>query len=406
MSASRKKILVLFGGRSPEHDVSVISGLQALTAFDPNLFETIPLYIAPDGAWLTGEALRQRSSYMLDTSTRAGLTEVVIDLACPRQPQLIARQTSLFGRIKTIPFDVAFLAFHGAIGEDGAIQGLFELARVPYTGTRLHASSILMDKPATKRILAGLDVPLLPFWEIHRPAEGTLVTPDELRQLLPDVTFPCCIKPAHLGSSIGVAQVKSYEEVSDVLMASIFRYDDTAMLEPFVENLVEYNVAVCRRHGKTVTSAIEQPKRTSELLDFKTKYVGGGTKGGSKSGGAKSGSSSEGMLSLTRIINPDLPDAVEKNIRRWATLVFDRVGGTGAPRLDFLCNSATGQIWFNEANPIPGSFGYFLWEASRNNTMLFSELLEHLVREAAVLHAQFPLQSDPTPQDARLLPRH
>ncbi|MBV8060986.1 MAG: D-alanine--D-alanine ligase [Alphaproteobacteria bacterium] len=408
MSATqRKKILVMFGGRSPEHDVSIITGLQALSAFDPTLFEAIPLYVAPDGAWLTGEALRHRNSYMLDNVTRGALTEVVLDLSCPRQPQLITRRTSFFGRTKTIPFDVAFLAFHGAIGEDGAVQGLFETAHVPYTGARVLASSAFMDKAATKRVLAGLDVPVLPFWEIRRPTEGTLITPDELRKLLPDVSFPCCIKPAHMGSSIGVSMVKSYEEVSDVLTASIFRYDDTALLEPFVDNLVEYNVAVCRRGGRVITSAIECPKRTNALLDFKTKYVGGnGTKAGTKTDGSKTpGCASEGMLSLTRTINPELPAETEANIRRWATMVFDSVACAGAPRLDFLCNGATGQVWFNEANTIPGSFGYFLWEASRENPMLFSELLEHLVQEALMHHAAWPIYADPTPQDARLLPR-
>jgi D-alanine-D-alanine ligase len=216
-----------------------------------------------------------------------------------------------------------------------------------------------------------------------------------------NVQFPCCIKPAHLGSSIGVSRVKDAQETSDVL-PGIFRYDDTAMLEPFVDNLVEYNVAVARINGEIRTSAIERPKRSTELLDFRTKYKSGGSKG---EGAKQPGQSSEGMLSLTRDINPDIPAELAANIRKWAAQVFEQVGGSGAPRLDFLCNGKTGEVWFNEANPCPGSFGYFLWEASKQKPLLFLELLDHLVSEALELHARRQIPLDPTPEDARLFPR-
>ncbi|MDD3371773.1 MAG: D-alanine--D-alanine ligase, partial [Alphaproteobacteria bacterium] len=268
---------------------------------------------------------------------------------------------------------------------------------------------VMMNKQATKRIMAGTDVPVLPCKEIRRPEQGVLLTPQELKSMLGTVAFPCCIKPANLGSSIGVAKVTNFEEISDVLASSIFKYDDMALLEPFVENLVEYNVAIRRVKGEVRTSAIERPKRSSELLDFKTKYLsGGGTKGGSKTGGGKTpeqSNASQGMLSLTRDINPELPAEFEKNIRKWAVEVFERVGGTGTPRLDFLCNEKTGEAWFNEANPIPGSFGYFLWEAAKEKPVVFSQLLDEIVEEAFAMHkgAQIPL--DPTPEDARLFPR-
>ena len=285
MSPPKTKVLVLFGGRSPEHDVSIITGLQALDAFDTERYEAIPLYVAPDGAWWMGDALRKRGNYIPSAEALKTLTPVTLDLTPRQQPALITLPRSFWQKTQVINFDVAFIAFHGLIGEDGGIQGLFETANVPYAGMRLMASAVLMDKLATKRILAGTSVPLLPCWEIKRPAQGLLLTVEELTVMLKDIVFPCCIKPAHLGSSIGVAQVKNLQEVSDVLAGSIFRYDDTALLEPFVENLVEYNVAVRRDKGVIVTSAIERPKRSSELLDFKTKYGAGGSK---KMGGTKS----------------------------------------------------------------------------------------------------------------------
>ena len=183
------------------------------------------------------------------------------------------------------------------------------------------------------------------------------------------------------------------------VLPTIFKLDHAAILEPFVENLVEYNVSVCRFGGDVQTSAIERPKHASELLDFKTKYLSG-----SKTGGTKQvGTSSEGMLSLTRDINPILPEETENNIRQWAAAAFERVNGSGAPRFDFLCNAKTGEFWFNEANPCPGSFGYFLWQAARKR-VLFPRLLrlrDVLDEDARPLPAKIGETDKPRSRHAR-----
>jgi D-alanine-D-alanine ligase len=407
MTGKKTRILVFIGGRSPEHDVSIITGLQALQALDPARYEAQALYIAPNGAWLVGDSLRNRETYIPNLATAKDLTEVTLAMGSNNQPMLLTVPKSFWQKPKRIEFDVAFLAFHGLIGEDGGIQGALETANVPYTGMRLLASAVLMDKAATKRMLAETGVPVLPFKEIKRPREGRLITAQELEAQLGNVAFPCCLKPAHLGSSIGVAQVKNMQEISDVLTET-FRFDDTALLEPFVENLEEYNVAVCEKDGAILTSAIERPKCAAELLDFKTKYMPNGSgkmggKQGTKSADHK-GQASQGMLSLTRDINPELPKEFEDKIRKWAEIVFTHVAGTGAPRLDFLCNGKTREIWFNEANPCPGSFGYFLWEAAKN-PILFTELLDHLIEEALACHARKQIPTDPTPVEARLFKR-
>ena len=184
------------------------------------------------------------------------------------------------------------------------------------------------------------------------------------------------------------------------MLPQIFRLDTMAVLEPFVANLVEYNVAVCGFGNKVRTSAIERPKSTAELLDFKQKYAPSGGKGGSKA----SGQTSQGMLSLTREINPPLPPEREKKIRHCAEQAFAAVGGTGAPRIDFLGDSVTGEVWLNEINPCPGSFGFFLWEAAAE-PMMFTQLLTSLIEEAIEQQRTKQLPIDPVPQDARLLRR-
>jgi D-alanine-D-alanine ligase len=395
-------VAVLFGGRSPEHDVSVVSALQAMNALDTHLYEVLPVYITTRGEWLTGEALRRRDSY-IPKADAPGLISVRLDLVPQRRPRFIAGKPGLFRKENVIEFDVALPIFHGLVGEDGGIQGLLETANVPYTGMRLMASALLMDKVATKRMLSSVGVPVLPFREVRRPASGTYVPSEILNSILDGLAPPYCVKPSHLGSSIGVGKAENVEDVA-ALLPGIFLYDDTAIIEPFVPHMVEYNVAVrsAGATGEIVTSAIERPKRTEELLDFKEKYLSGG---GKKAGVKTPGQSSEGMLSLTRDINPALPPQMESNIRSWAQATFSCVYGSGAPRIDFISNEKTGEVWLNEVNPCPGSLGFFLWEASRDNPALFTVLLDHLIAEARALHRNHQLPADPVPEAARLLKR-
>ena len=393
------RVAVFLGGRSPEHDVSVITGLQALKAIDQDRFVAFPVYVTPRGEWLVGESLAERRNYLPDARTRGELIEVTLSLGEPGRGVLVPRRSGLFGR-KTAPeFDVAVLAFHGLGGEDGQFQGLFEIANLPYTGMRTLASAVFMDKAATKRLLRGLDIPMLPYAVVSRTAGG-LPSEDALKRLLDCIGLPCIVKPVHLGSSIGVGKADTIEEVR-ALLPTIFRLDNQALLEPFVPNLVEYNLAVTRAGGAVRTSAIECPKRAEELLDFRQKYLSGGSdKGGVK---GETGDS-QGMLSLTREINPQLPAGMETNLRRWASAAFEAIDGTGAPRIDFYCNQATGEVWLNEVNPCPGSFGYFLWEAA-DPPIRFTALLSLLIDEARARHRESQLPDDPVPAEARLLRR-
>jgi D-alanine-D-alanine ligase len=405
---NRKRVAVFFGGRSPEHDVSVVTGLQILGAIDPAQHEAFPVYITPDGAWLTGDVLRKRENYMLDAHSRKQSIEVTLEVTAGKTGRLVSKKTGLFCGTKTIEFDVAIPSFHGLFGEDGSIQGLFETAGVAYAGMRTMASAVLMDKAATKLMMHGLGIPVLPCAVLTRPVEGFMIAKDELAARLRDgnIGFPCIIKPAHLGSSIGVAKADNLEEVAACL-PGVFEYDDVAIIEPFVPYLVEYNVAVTKAFGGIMTSAIERPKTSAELLDFKEKYLsGGGAKGGAKGGGTKQpGQSSQGMLSLTREINPVLNSQTESNIRNWAARMYAGLGGTGAPRIDFIGNAGTGEIWLNEVNPWPGSIAYFLWEAAAE-PKLFSELLTALIEEAVTERHKRSLPRDPVPVGARLLKRH
>jgi len=396
----KTRIAVFLGGRSPEHDVSVVTGLQALQALDQTRFDAFVVYVTPQGDWLVGPGLEERRNYLPDAALRAKLSEVTLDIAAAAGGRLVPRRSGLFSRRGPIAFDVALLAFHGLGGEDGQFQGLFEAASIPYTGMRTLASAVLMDKVATKRILAASGIPLLPHAVVERPESG-LPAASALDAPLARVSFPCCVKPVHLGSSIGVGKADSVDEVR-ALLAAIFRLDSEALIEPFVPNLVEYNLSVGRFGGAPRCSAIERPKRVEALLDFRQKYLSGS--GDDKTGGKNLARPSEGMLSLTRDIDPVLPGQQAPDIRRWALAAFEAVGGTGAPRIDFLCNEATGEIWLNEINPCPGSFAFYLWEAAPE-PIGFTALLSLLIDEAQARHRAMRLPDDPVPAEARLLKR-
>ncbi len=398
----KKTIAVFLGGRSPEHDVSIISGLQAVHAIDPSMYDVLPVYISVDGSWFIGEQLFDRKNYLPDATMINQLTHVILDLCesvVAGKGVLCAPKKGILSKQKRIMFDVALLSFHGPLGEDGQMQGVFETANIPYTGMRTLASSVFMDKAVTKRILSGLNIPLLPCKVIEKPREGLLLSSEKLAEITENLKFPCCLKPNNLGSSIGVSRVNNTEELNAVL-PNILKYDTAAILEPFIDKATEYNISVRRIIERSCTSAIERPVCSEDLLDFKQKYFSRGDKLGKE----LPSEVSQGMLSLTRELNPNIDEVFEKNIRNWSLAAFEAVNGTGAPRIDYICNEETGEIWLNEVNPCPGSFGYYLWEAAETPT-LFTQLLTDLIEEGLYLHQHSQTPKDSTPEEARLFSR-
>lgn len=403
MPNGKIRVAVFFGGRSPEHDVSIVTGLQVIQALDASHYEPVPVYVDRCGVWRTGEGLLHRATY-IPPRHGGGLPAVSLEIVPGKGGVLVEQTAKLFGKPGRIPFDVAIPAFHGPYGEDGGMQGLFEAAGIPYTGMRVLASAIFMDKAATKRALSGAGIPMLPCAVLRKPMGGLLPPRAEIEAALADFTLPGCLKPAHLGSSIGVAKVDSIEDIEAVLPA-LFASDSTAIVEPYLDGCVEYNISVRRHGGSHLTSAIERPECDSELLDFRQKYLSAGGKGGPK-GGAKSAgdSGSAGMLSLTREINPHLPPDLEGRIRDIAVRAYAAFDGAGAPRMDFMYDAARDALWLNEVNPIPGSFAFFLWEAAET-PVRFTRLLSLLIDEARILARHTACPEDPTPEAARLFPR-
>ena len=377
----KKKVFVFFGGKSFEHDVSILTGIDVCMSMDSTKYDVYPVYIDINNKWWFGEELLDKGNYPLNDYVKQDLTRVQFVIK-DNKGFLESEKANIFGMRKRFDFDIAFLAFHGDYGETGFFQGLCETANVPYTGCDAKASAVFMDKSLTKRIAKSLGIPVLKEQVIKKPAGNDFFDIEDLASQI-KLPLPLIVKPNSLGSSVGVKKANNNDELYAAIL-SIFALGDDVLLEPFVENLEEYNISVSRAFGETKTSVIERPKKKNdELLSFNEKYRAGGSKGkmGSKFGGAKTAGASA-MLSMTRDFNPkELTENDIKNIQNWAKALFDEVGGNGDPRIDFLCNSKTRELFLCEVNPLPGSFAYYLWEAS-DPAVSYTELLTALLDEA------------------------
>ena len=387
MTKDRKRIAVIFGGQSVEHDVSILTGLQFLEAMDLDRFEGRPVYVAPDGGWWTGEALLKRSFYPLNEANKKRLKVVRLEVGRSAGAALLAAKGGLFGpKEDQIPFDLMVPAIHGSNGEDGTLQGLLAFHGVPFAGCRALASSTTMDKAFTKTVLGALGVPVLPGARIERPQDGGAglepkAIEKQLIEGLDRLEFPLFVKPLRLGSSIGASVAEDMDGLLAALLA-VFRIDQAALVEPKVANLREYNVAASRATGALRLSAIERPESNADFLDFRDKYLSGG------SGGAKLDEApSEGMLSQNRILHPEeLTTDQSAAIQDYARLAFETFDLAGSVRIDFLLDAESGKLWFNEINTVPGSFACYLWQAAEP-PLSFMELTTALIEEGLRLSA-------------------
>lgn len=381
---NRTRVAVLFGGRSIEHEISVITGLQLLDALDVVRFEPVPVYISQEGEWYTGDAVRSKDFFSKLPESLQEMTKVTL-LPKPGVGGLtiLEAKQSLFKKnvSEIVPVDVFVPAFHGQFGEDGCIQGLLELADVPYTGCGPLASSVSMDKYVCKKYLEAHGVPSLTSALVRKPSPGEPLGTlrDEIRSLDGLKKFPLFVKPNHLGSSIGVSKADSEAEL-DAALVEVFRHDTEAIVEPCVVNLMEVNVSIIDGESQN-TSVVEIPVASDELLSYEDKYLRAGK-------GKKGGAGDGGMANLPRVIDPpDLDEQIKSQVCQFAEQSFDLLGCSGVVRFDFIIDNDTGSIYFNELNPIPGSFSFYLWEKS-HPPLLYTELITRIIERALVIAEQ------------------
>jgi D-alanine-D-alanine ligase len=368
-AAVSKRVGVLFGGPSVEHDVSIITALQ-LMAVLAERHEVIPLYLAADGRLWTGEPLRDVAAFASQPPSGGRPIELRIGGATP----FVEPASGRFSKPTDVHIDVVINAIHGTGGEDGTLLGALELAQVPYVGRGVAAAAVGMDKHLAKLVAkaAGLDV--LDHERIER-AQWEADPDAGVRRARERFPGEAVVKPVTLGSSIGVARCTGEEELREALELA-FELDRQAIVEPFATGAVELNVAVLGRPGEIVAvSEVERPIGSESGLSFEDKYMSGGGKGAKGGTADKTG----GMAAQDRVIPADVDPAWREAVKQRAVEAHHALRLAGVTRFDFFVLDDGARFVLNEPNTVPGSFAFYLFEPVG---LPFHELAERLIEIA------------------------
>jgi D-alanine-D-alanine ligase len=342
----KTNLAVFFGGRSVEHDVSIVTGLQALENVDTAKHNAFPVYLARDGRWYTGDALRNVDAYKAFDAGAKGVVSVQLSPVPGQGLVIMEEKGGLFGGNRQIilPVDVALLCMHGVHGEDGSLQGLLEMSDIPYTSAAVGASATGLDKALMKKVFIGCGFPTPAYTDFTR--EGYTADKDGiLRHIDAEIGYPLYVKPANLGSSIGITCVTQKQMLSDAIVLAL-SYDRRVVVEKAVSNAMEINCSVLGYGADCRASLLEKPVGWQEFLTFDDKYL--------RQGKGKGGTG--------RLIPAPIPEEMTEQIQTLAKGVFAAMDCKGVVRIDFLIDEKKQEIFVNEINTIPGSMAFYLWE--------------------------------------------
>ena len=354
---------VFFGGRSTEHEISVISASQAMHAIDAEKYDVIPIYISKQGKWYTGEALLDIQNYRNIPDLLARVEEVYMKPIFGDYNLYKKKQIFFFsGVLKHL--DVVIPVLHGSNGEDGIFEGVLETIGIPYAGCNTVSSANGMDKITMKMILRSCGIPVVDFvWFTDK--EWFAKRDELISRIENEIGYPVIVKPANLGSSVGIGRARNREELIEKVDGAEI-YTTRIIVEDMVEDLQEINCSVLGDCDECQASVLEEPIKSGEILSYEDKYVGG-TKG------------AKGMQAAQKRIPAELPQSETERIQFLARETFRVLSCHGVSRVDMIIDRATRDIYVNEINTIPGSLSFYLWEASG---ISFTQLMDRLVELA------------------------
>lgn len=370
----KTKIGVFFGGRSTEHEISVISANQAMHAIDRNRYEVVPVYISKQGKWYTGEALFDVANYRDIPALLAKCTQVYMEPSFG-DCNLYKAKRSMFGNPVADKLDVVIPVLHGSNGEDGTFEGILDSIGIPYAGCDTLASANGMDKITMKMILRECDIPVVDYvWFTDK--QWYKQRAELIEKIEKKIGYPVIVKPANLGSSVGIGRAVDRTQLVE-RVAEAEKYSSRIIVEHMVENLKEINCSVLGDCNDYQTSVLEEPIKSGEILSYTDKYMGG-TKG------------AKGMQASQKRIPADLPDQMTKRIQFLAGETFRVLGCHGVSRVDVIVDADNDNIYVNEINTIPGSLSFYLWEATG---IPFDQLMDRLVQLALKRHREKQLKT-------------
>lgn len=382
MATPGQRIGVCFGGPSVEHDVSIISAAQLIAALAER-HEPVPIYLARDGRWWTGEALRRVEAFGEDVPAVAEPCELRLgraDGACFVRPS-----SSRLRGDQPLRLDAVINAIHGTGGEDGALLGALDHTEIPYAGGGVGAAATAMNKATAKAVFRAAGIEVNPDVAIDR-GEHARDPGAALARAREAVGLPCFVKPISLGSSIGVSRCASEAELEEAFELG-FELDRAVLVEPALDAAVEINCAVLGRpDGELRASVCEQPVKGEAMLGFEEKYMSGGKGGGAKGADGAAKGEGGGMASQDRLIPAPIPDRLTARIQETAVRAQRALGFAGVSRYDFLVEDPSGEarVVLNEANTVPGSFSFYLFEPQGLSFAgLADELIDVALAEAA-----------------------
>ena len=354
------KLGVLFGGVSVEHEISIITAIQAMNSLDEAKYEIIPIYIAKDGTWYYGMMLKDMKIYSDMDLLKRYAKEVVLYKVDNRF--VLQNKRGLFK--KTVAeLDVCFPIMHGTSGEDGNLQGYLETVGIPYCEADTYAAVVGQDKVFMKQIWGASGVPIVKYEWFYDTDYNR--NPEKVIEKLEKLGYPLIVKPARLGSSVGISVCKDNAELREAIAEAI-NYDTKILVEEVVKNLTEVNISVLGNYQKQSLSVIEEVGSSNKLLTYEDKYVGG----------AKGKGPSKGMASAKRIIPARISDKLAKEVNDIAVKAYRSLNATGVVRIDFLIDTKNEKVYANEINSIPGSLSFYLWNKTDKE---YPELLDEII---------------------------
>lgn len=362
----KTNVAVFFGGRSVEHEISVLSALQAINAMDTEKYNIVPIYITKQGRWFTGPALLDIKNYKDLKSIEQKATEVYMRPVYGDFNLYEIKAGGMFSKGQRIVSElhVAIPVLHGTNGEDGIFEGLLETIGLPFAGCNTLSSANGMDKITMKMILREEGIPVVDYvwltdkqWIAEKDAQ--------LKRVEEKLGYPVIVKPANLGSSVGISKAADREELIKAI-DNAEKFSKRIIVEHMIENLKEINCSVLGDADEYQSSVCEEPIKTGDFLSYEDKYMGGSK-------------SAKGMQASDKRIPAQIPEETSERIRKMAGDTFRVLSCHGVSRIDVMIDEADGNIYVNEINTIPGSLSFYLWEASG---IKFKDLMDRLVQLA------------------------
>lgn len=359
------KVGVIFGGESVEHEVSIISAVQAMNKLDNEKYEIVPIYITKEGEWYTGGVLREIETYK-DMELLKRYTKNVV--LYKKDNRFVLQNKGLIKNFVN-EVDIILPVVHGTNVEDGVLQGYLKTIGVPFVGSNVLAAAVAQDKVIQKQVFEHSKLPITKyywFYDSDYKADGEKI----VKAIEKELKYPVIVKPATLGSSVGISSAKNKKELTDAIEEAI-HYDYKIVVEEKVENLIEVNISVLGNYENQKLSEIEEVFTDNSLLTYEDKYIGGSKKTGCK-----------GMANASRVIPANIDAKLKKEVEEVATEAFRSVGLSGVVRIDFLIDKKAKKIYINEINSCPGSLSFYLWEPKdKNFTALLDEMINIAIKD-------------------------